>query len=61
MDQIVVVGLGLSELVALSGHVMMDERWKSVWMSDFQGRNILAPEVKVSRCSGVKAGIPLPD
>jgi hypothetical protein len=57
----VVVGLGLSELVALSGHVILGESWKIVWMSDFQGRNLWSLGVKVSRCSGVKASSPLPD
>lgn len=34
MDQIVVVGLGLSELVALSGHVMTGEMVKMCKMGD---------------------------
>jgi hypothetical protein len=57
MDQIVVVGLGLSELVALSGHVMTGEigKMKLVWVSDFQGSRFSALSYQVSRCRGVQA------
>lgn len=57
MDQIVVVGLGLSELVALSGHVMTGEMVK---MCKMGGCLIYQAElcdpclsgVEVSRCQG---------